>query len=273
MLPLAEQQFGLVADLLDQASYDESTGRRFHAVLAELGQLCGWCGYDAGQQGLAQRYYIAALRAAHSADDRPLGAHILSCMAEQAARQGQPTEAMTLIDTALAGMRGQQAPRLLAELHIRQACALAALHDVPACTTAVSQAREYVEPRDEDPPWLYWVSQADITSFAGECLLRLGQADRAAVLIDEGIALFDECFVRDRQLFSIHLADALARPGKQRDLDAAADRGMAAIHLTETLNSRRSTDLLGDFCHQMKPQAKVPAVEDFLDRARGLVQI
>ena len=52
VLPLAEQQFGLVADLLDRASYDESTGRRFHVVLAELGQLCGWCGYDAGQQGL-----------------------------------------------------------------------------------------------------------------------------------------------------------------------------------------------------------------------------
>ena len=273
MLPLAEQQFGLVADLLDQASYDESTGRRFHVVLAELGQLCGWCGYDAGQQGLAQRYYIAALRAAHSADDRALGAHILSCMAEQAARQGQPSEAVTLIDTALAGMRGQQAPRLLAELHIRQACALAALHDVPACTTAVSQARAYVEPREEDPPWLYWVSQADITSFAGECLLRLGQTDRAAVLIEEGIALFDESFVRDRQFFSIHLADALARPGKQRDLEAAADRGMAAIHLTETLDSRRSTDLLSGFCHQMKSHAKVPAVEDFLDRAGGLVQI
>ena len=118
VLPLAEQQFGLVTDLLDQASYDESTGRRFHLVLAELGQLCGWCGYDAGRQGLAQRYYIAALRAAHSADDRPLGAHILSCMAEQAARQGQPAEAATLIDTALAGMGSQQAPRLLAELHI-----------------------------------------------------------------------------------------------------------------------------------------------------------
>ena len=93
------------------------------------------------------------------------------------------------------------------------------------------------------------------------------------MLIEEGIALFDESFVRDRQFFSIHLADALARPGKQRDLEAAADRGMAAIHLTETLDSRRSTDLLSGFCHQMKSHAKVPAVEDFLDRAGGLVQV
>ena len=101
----------MAAELLDQASYDEPTGRRFHVVLAELGQLCGWAAYDDDQQCLAQRYYVTALRAAHSGDDRPLGAHILSCMAEQAARQGRPAEAVTLIETALAGVRGQQTPR------------------------------------------------------------------------------------------------------------------------------------------------------------------
>lgn len=54
VLALAQQQFGVVADLLDQASYDDPTGRRLHVVLAELGQLCGWTAYDDGQQGLTQ---------------------------------------------------------------------------------------------------------------------------------------------------------------------------------------------------------------------------
>lgn len=272
VLTLAEQQFEAVADLLDKASYDESTGRRFHGVLAELGQLCGWAAYDDGQQGLAQRYYITALRAAHSADDRPLGAHILSCMAEKAARQGRPAEAVTLIETALAGVRGQQTPRLLAELHIRQATALAARHDVSACTAAAFRAREYVEPQDEDPPWLYWVSQADITSVAGECMLRLGQTDRAAVLLEEGIPLFDGSFVRDRQLFTINLAETLARPGKQRDLDAAATRGMEAIRLAEGLDSTRSADLLLDLSQQLSLHSKVPAVRDFMEQAREFAQ-
>jgi DNA-binding XRE family transcriptional regulator len=272
VLSLAQQQFGVVAELLDQASYDEPTGRRFHVVLAELGQLCGWAAYDDDQQGLAQRYYVTALRAAHSGDDRPLGAHILSCMAEQAARQGRPAEAVTLIETALAGVRGQQTPCLLAELHIRQACALAALRDVSACTTAVSRARAYVEPREEDPPWLYWVRRAEITSFAGICLLQVGQADQAAALIEEGIALFDESCVRDRQICLARLAEALAQPGKQRDLDAAAGRGMEAIRLAEGLDSNRSADLLRDLSHQLSPHAKVPAVRDFLERSREFAQ-
>ena len=254
VLPLAEQQFGLVADLLDQASYDESTGRRFHAVLAELGQLCGWCGYDAGRQGLAQRYYIAALRAA---------------------REGQPADAVTLIDTAVVGARGRETASLLAQLYSKQAYALATMGDTSRCNAAITKARTEVERlnRNDDPPWLYWVSPAEITAGAGRCLQKLGQIDQAVVMLDEGIALFDEAFVRDRTNYVIHVSDALAQPGPQRDLDAAAERGIVAIDLAESLDSTRGNRRLRDLCLQMEPHATVPAVGDFLNRARDLVQI
>ena len=71
VLTLAQQQFDWVATLLAQASYEDTTGRKLHTALAELGQFCGWGTYEAGQRGLAQRCNIAALRAASSADDRP----------------------------------------------------------------------------------------------------------------------------------------------------------------------------------------------------------
>src|SRR5262249_31058940 len=70
VLALAQQAFGLVAELLNNASYGDSTGIRLYIALAELGQLTGWVAHDAGRPGLGQRYHIAALRAAHSADDR-----------------------------------------------------------------------------------------------------------------------------------------------------------------------------------------------------------
>ncbi|MGH3821359.1 MAG: hypothetical protein ACRDRA_00710 [Pseudonocardiaceae bacterium] len=124
---------------------------------------------------------------------------------------------------------------------------------------------------DGDPQWLYWVIPAWIIVEAGDSLLLLGRADQAAGLLDEGIALFDESFVRDRQIYLTHLADALARPGKQRDLNAAADRGITAIELAETLHSTLGVNLLRDLYHQMTPHAKVPAVADFLERARGLI--
>lgn len=273
VLSLARHQFGWVAGLLGRASYDESTGRRLHVALAEVGQLAGWVAYDAGHQALAQRYYLAALHAAHSADDRPLGAHILGCMAYQAARQGRPAEAVTLIDTAVAGARGEKTPSLLAELYSRQAYALAILQDGPACTAALSKARASVEQlgSGDERPWLYWVSRAEVTAGAGDSLLQLGQADQAAARLEEGIALFDEPFARDRQLYLTHLADALARPGQQRDLEAAASHGQAAIRLAKALTSTRSTGRIRDLHNRLKPHTQVAAVADFVERARDFL--
>ncbi len=106
----------------------------------------------------------------------------------------------------------------------------------------------------------------------GECLLRLGQSDHAVTMLSEGIAQFDESFVRNRQFYVTHLASAHARPGKQRDLHVAAGLGMESLDLAEGLDSATGLGL-GDLYHQLKPHAKVSAVRDFLDRARGFVTV
>jgi hypothetical protein len=274
VLALAQQLFAWVAGLLDRASYDERIGRALHVVLAELGQLCGWAACDGGNYGLAQRYNITALRAAHTADDRALGAHILAAMTNQAARHGQPAAGVTFIETALAGVRGKATPALLAELHIWRALAFATLRDASACTAAISQAHtqaEQLKP-DDDPSWLYWLDPTAITITAGNCHLLLGQTEQGLILLDKGIAELDESFVRDRQLHLTQLAEARARPGEQCDLEAAAGLGMESLDLAESLDSTRGTALLHDLYLRMKPHDTVPAVRDFLERVEGLVK-
>jgi len=193
-------------------------------------------------------------------------------MTKQAAYQGRPAEAATLAETALAGMRSRRSPRLLAQLHVRRAYALATLQDSSACTQAISKARAQIEQlgSDDDPPWLYWVDPAWITVEAGACLLRLDRADQAATMLHEGIALFDDSFTRDRQLYTLHLSDARTRPGKQQDLDAAARLGMASIDLAESLDSTLGTKALRALCQQMTAYAELPAVREFLERAKGV---
>ena len=77
---------------------------------------------------------------------------------------------------------------------------------------------------------------------------------------------------RDLQYYLIHLAEALARPGKQRDLDAAAGKGIEAIHLTERLSSTLNVDCIRGLIRKLKPYAQVPAVRDFLERARAFAE-
>ncbi len=253
-------------------AYGEHTGRALYVVLAELGQLCGYSAFDVGEHGLAQRYYIAGLRAAHSADDRPFGAHILATMARQATCQGQPADAVTFIETALAGTRGQVTPALLAELYDRQAHAFAALRDTSACLAAISQARTQAEQLrpDDDPSWLYWLNPAAITANAGTSLLELGQAEQAVALLDEGIAQFSASFVRDRQIGLVRQAEARILPGKKRDVEAAAGLGLESIELAERLDSARGAGRLHELSLRMKAYDTVPAVREFLERAEGL---
>lgn len=269
VLSLAQHGFEWITGLLENASYDTETGRKLHAALGEFGQLSGWVAYDSGQHRLAQKYYLSALQAAHTADDRPLGAHVLGSMAYQAARHGRPDEAVTLIRTAAAGVRGRGTPSLLAALYIRQAYAFAMQRDAIGCADAISKARRNVEKQQvsDDPPWLYWVRPAEIIAGAGDCYLQLGQTERATITLREGISLFDEPFSRDRQIYVTHLADALARPGKQRDLDAAAGHGNEAIDLAVSLDSSRSRGRIGDLRRQLSPHSTIPAVRGFLERA------
>src|SRR5262249_8977343 len=140
VLGLAEREFSWVAGLLKRGSYDEPTARKLHLALAELGASTGRYAYDAGLNALAQRYYLAALRAAHAAADAALGAYILCSMAAQAVEQQQPEEAGTLIETGLAGTRSRQTPALMARLYMNQAKAQALLRDGAGCARAVANA-------------------------------------------------------------------------------------------------------------------------------------
>ncbi|MGH4014468.1 MAG: hypothetical protein ACRDSL_11215 [Pseudonocardiaceae bacterium] len=88
-------------------------------------------------------------------------------------------------------------------------------------------------------------------------------------MLNEGIAQSGESFVRARQINLTYLAEARARPGKQRDLDAAAGLGMQSLDLAESLDSSRGTARLRDLSHRLKPHATVPAVRDFLDRVKS----
>jgi hypothetical protein len=61
-----------VAPLL-HGTYTESVGKALFATVAEAMRLTGWMSYDAGHHGLAQRYYLYALRLAQDAADRRIG--------------------------------------------------------------------------------------------------------------------------------------------------------------------------------------------------------
>ena len=272
VLGLAEREFGWVAGLLDRSSYDEATGRRLHVALAELGQIAGFAAYDLGDQVRAQRYYLTALRAAHTADDRAVGANILKFMAEQAADAGRPHDALTLLDSALAGVRGSATAAQVALLHSWKAYAWSVLQDESACQKAISVARAQAEAMTpaNTPPWLYWLRPNDITAQAGDSLLRLGRTEQAELLLERSSNAFPHAHqhLGDQQLYLLRLATAQLR---RTNLDGAVDTGNRVLDLAERRSSPWSVGRLQRFCRELAAQQDVAVVRGFLERVRVVV--
>ncbi|GAA3038873.1 hypothetical protein GCM10020000_16430 [Streptomyces olivoverticillatus] len=76
--PVVVHYLDSVVSVLLAGFYSRTTGRQLYAAAAQLTELAGYMAVDIGRLGLAQRYYIQALRLAQAADDRAYGGYVLA---------------------------------------------------------------------------------------------------------------------------------------------------------------------------------------------------
>ncbi|CAM5702670.1 Regulatory protein OS=Streptomyces albaduncus OX=68172 GN=FHS32_005758 PE=4 SV=1 [Streptomyces griseoloalbus] len=137
-----------------RGTYGEQTGRRLFAAAADLTRLAGWTSYDIAAHGLAQRYFVQALRLAQAAGDRAYGAFVLVTMSRQAVYLGHGREAVQLARVAQQGVGSSAPPAVQALLHAAEARGHGVLGEVRACTAALVRAERALDaarPGDEVP--------------------------------------------------------------------------------------------------------------------------
>ncbi|ONK13219.1 transcriptional regulator [Streptomyces sp. MP131-18] len=244
---LIDAELGLVAEVLANSSYTIETGRRLYALAGELGRMAGWASFDAGLHAAAQRYWAAAIHAAHAADDRPLGANIMKSMSLQCYDFADPAEALALARSAYEGA-SDTTPRTVAMFALREARAHAALGDLSACErllgeaeSAVSRADTAVDP---DPAWIGYFDDAEFYAQIGTCYLDLGtrhgdrrQFTRADTYLAKTLRLLPETKVRDRATYLTRRASAQTQLG---NLDRACQLLTDTIPLVHSAPSQRN---------------------------------
>lgn len=154
--------------------------QRLYRVMAQLSGTAATMAWDSGHQRRAQDYYRLALRAAHAGEDISFGANVLAGMARQMLYTDCPTDALELIRLAQDGSRGLSGPRVRAMLRTREAWAYAAMGRVAAFRRATGQAEEELAsagPQEEEPHWIGYFDQAELTGVTGGRLLDLARAD------------------------------------------------------------------------------------------------
>jgi len=273
-LHLVQHHLATVVELLTTRRYTEPVGLRLHTCAAELLRLAGFLAFDDGQHAQAQRYWIAALHEAHTAADTALGANILGFMSCQAKDLGQTRQAVTLAQTALAGYPGAS-PTVNAILALRAAEAHANEQSQTQCRRAIDAAFTRLAdaaPGHGNPPWSYWMTEAQAHAQAGYCHLKLKNWKPARTHLSRALHLQGDDYTREGALRQALLATTYAQQ-EHPDLDRAIHLGRQAVDtLSGQVNSTRCVKHISELIESLKPYQRVSAAREFTIRATELLR-
>jgi hypothetical protein len=238
------------AERLLHGRFNDSVGRALFSATAEATLLAAWMTYDSTpDSSLAQRYFIQALALAQAGNDRLLGGSILDAMSHQATYTGRFGEAANLARAAMTGTHGIATPTLTAHFHTMEARALARLGDAKACDRSLAEAVREFERRnpDDDPAWIRYFNESELSAEFGHCLRDIGRPTDAAQYASRSLTAIDETtFMRSDFFAMMVLADSYLDAGEREHACSVALNALAA---GEQIRSARCVKYLSEF-HQ-----------------------
>ena len=248
-------------------SYREAVGRELFAAVARLTELAGYMAVDTGQPGLAQRYYIQALRLAQAAGRPRRTAATCSPrrMSHLAAQLGNPREIAQLARAAQEGARGQVTPRAEAMFHAAEARGHALMGDARAAQAAAGRA---VDGAGAGATPIRGRPGVDRALRPGLSRRRVGAlpprpgpggGGRAA---GRGVAGRASGVAGPAPGASGYVLLATAQV-QQREVEQACHTGTQAVELLGTLRSNRGAEYLDDLQQRLEPYREEPVVREF----------
>lgn len=253
-----------------RGTYGEQTGRRLFAAAADLTRLAGWTSYDIAAHGLAQRYFVQALRLAQAAGDRPYGSYVLVTMSRQAVYLGHGREAVQLARVAQQGVGTSAPPVVQALLHACEARGHGVLGEVRACTASLVRAERSLEgarPGDDVPYWARFFDEAQLADEFGHCHRDLQQFRAAAQHAERSLQLRAPAYARSRLFSRVVLASARLGLG---ELDQACALGAEAAGAASEMRSVRAVEYVRDFERRLEPYRDAAPVRGYRDKVAAL---
>ena len=137
-----------------------------------------------------------------------------------------------------------------------EARALARLGDAKACGHALSESmREFERANpDNDPEWIQYFNESELSAEFGHCMRDLGRAGDAVQHAGNGLGSFGE-FARSDFFVSIVLADAHLAAG---DVEQACNVTLSALAAGEQIRSARCVSYLREFARNLPANANGP---------------
>ncbi|WP_369184244.1 regulator [Streptomyces sp. Y1] len=256
------------AEPMLRGRYGEQIGRALFGAVADLTRLAGWTSFDIAAHGLAQRYFVQALRLSQAAGDRALGGYVLVTMSQQAVHLGHGREAVQLARVAQQGVGTAVPATVQALMHAAEARGHGLLGDVRSCTTALVRAeRSLAAARtgDELPAWARYFDEAQLSDEFAHCYRDLQQWRTSAQHAEKSLRLRSPAYARSRIFCRLVLATARLGMG---DLDEACTMATDALRAAGEMRSARSLEYVRDFHRRLTPYRGSPVARAFEETAR-----
>ncbi|MEW2047012.1 regulator [Streptomyces sp. NPDC005476] len=253
-----------------RGAYGEQTGRRLFGAAADLTRLAGWTSFDIAAHGLAQRYFVQALRLSQAAGDRAYGSFVLVTMSRQAVYLGHGREAVQLARVAQQGVGSGAPPVVQALLHSAEARGHGVLGEVRASTAALVRAERALEAAksgDEVPHWACFFDEAQLADEFGHCHRDLQQFRAAAQHAERSLQLRPAAYARSRLFCRVVLASARLGLG---ELDEACQLAAEAAGQAAEMRSVRALEYVRDFERRLEPYKDATPVRTYRDKVAAL---
>ncbi|MEU5431283.1 tetratricopeptide repeat protein [Streptomyces olivoreticuli] len=247
-----------------KADAPEPVRKAMMSAASDLCYLTGYMAVDEGVHGLAQQYYVKALKLAGASEDHLTYCTTLRGMSVQAVDLGHGSSAMRLADAASAASP-QAGPRMRAFLAGQQAHASAQMGERSKALSYLREAEVAMEKAESraksfgsyDPSsLLYHVSQVryELGDVAGS-INAMEQSDRLRHSVYRRARVRHRCTLAERQLELGHL-------------EAACRTWGLALDDYPSVQSGRADERIRAMHARIRPYLKNHAVRDLYERAR-----
>lgn len=242
--------------------------KRLHCIAADSSSSAAFAAIDAKSAKRARVHLERAVTFAGLSGDSETQYHVWNHLAMTACQREDFTEGAAAAEVMKASSIARRDPLYASLGHMRNARALAKMDQRSDTLRALRTAEKAFERASggDRPAWLNFYDQSEVDGLVASIWFALGNFDRAEAGFHRTLAGIRADMVRNRALYSAHLALSQAYQG---ELELACHTGETAYRLTEGSGSKRTSDMLSKVRKVLTISgSKTTEVTDWIERSR-----
>lgn len=237
-----------VAELCRATFATDEQHREMLSAAASLAYLAGWKAFDAGEMGLAQRYYLQAYALTDEAGNAAHQAFVLRILAHHGMDNERPEHVLGLADRALSRARAAKVdPATESRFVICRARALAVSGRKDEAVAEAIRAGDIAEGADPDgmAEWasIWGSATATVSSHTAKLLTTVGDFKAAEGFYTTAANRYSG--TEHRRIRALSLASAGRMQCAQGHVEQACETWSTSLGLLDGVRSQRARDAVG----------------------------